>query len=75
MLCKDIISEKRRQRNRQGEIDRETQIGRNRQGEMQKDSASWKILQRKMYVYFLALGDTVKSEKEERKQEREGKIE
>ena len=61
MLCKDIISEKRRQRNRQGE--------------MQKDSASWKILQRKMYVYFLALGDTVKSEKEERKQEREGKIE
>ena len=61
MLCKDIISKKRRQRNRQGE--------------MQKDSASWKILQRKMYVYFLALGDTVKSEKEERKQEREGKIE
>ena len=61
MLCKDIISEKRRQRNRQGE--------------MQKDSASWKILQRKMYVYYLALGDTVKSEKEERKQEREGKIE
>ena len=61
MLCKDIISEKRRQRNRQGE--------------MQKDGASWKILQRKMYVYFLALGDTVKSEKEERKQEREGKIE
>ena len=42
---------------------------------MQKDSASWKILQRKMYVYYLALGDTVKSEKEERKQEREGKIE
>ena len=29
MLCKDIISEKRRQRNRQGEIDREKQIGRN----------------------------------------------